>query len=213
MPLPPPQVPPLGPSDPVMLAAARELAARAAAEQGRQQVRRAHRCAGLPTTCNAAGICGQPFACEGSAGAANPKRLPAGPPPVAPDSWRRCGGGTTRRGGGASARSRACWRPCGSCRQGLLAALGPCHSALPICKALPELTSRNSPPPPPRRRRSKRRGSSCRRRRARRTRCSTPTRRQHPWRWMGRRWGRRRPEPVCCCKSCLCCVGSALRGV
>ena len=33
-----PQVPPLEPSDPVVLAAARELAAQAAAEQGRQQV-------------------------------------------------------------------------------------------------------------------------------------------------------------------------------
>lgn len=34
-----PQVPPLAPNDPVMLAAAWELARRAAAEQGRQQVR------------------------------------------------------------------------------------------------------------------------------------------------------------------------------
>lgn len=33
------QVPPLAPNDPVMLAAARELATRAAEEQGRQQVR------------------------------------------------------------------------------------------------------------------------------------------------------------------------------
>ena len=48
--------------------------------------------------------------------ACNPAHPPAHLPlPVC--SWRRFGGGTRQPGGGGSARSRACWQRCKSCRR------------------------------------------------------------------------------------------------